>query len=110
MAALFTIARVGGTNNTIGSGFEMRIMMALYIGGVPVRGGAGSKVYKLVFGAPTIVLLENGLVLCGASGGVTQLIRGIVLLVAVWLSGYLAKKFVNVGVAAAQNQKKVAAQ
>ncbi len=110
VAALFTIARVGGTNNTIGSGFEMRIMMALYIGGVPVRGGAGSKVYKLVFGAPTIVLLENGLVLCGASGGVTQLIRGIVLLVAVWLSGYLAKKFVNVGVAAAQNQKKVAAQ
>lgn len=110
VAALFTIARVGGTNNTIGSGFEMRIMMALYIGGVPVRGGAGSKVYKLVFGAPTIVLLENGLVLCGASGGVTQLIRGIVLLVAVWLSGYLAKKFVNVGVAAAQNQKKAAAQ
>lgn len=110
IAALFTIARVGGTNNTIGSGFEMRIMMALYIGGIPVRGGAGSKVYKLVFGAPTIVLLENGLVLCGASGGVTQLIRGIVLLVAVWLSGYLAKKFVNVGVSAAQNQKKVASE
>lgn len=107
IAALFTIARVGGTNNTIGSGFEMRIMMALYIGGVPVRGGTGSKIYKLIFGAPTIVLLENGLVLCGASGGVTQLIRGIALLAAVWLSGYLAKKFVNVGVEAAQNQKKV---
>lgn len=109
LAALFTIARVGGTNSTIGQGFEMRVMMALYIGGIPVRGGSGSKIYKLLFGAPTIVMLENGLVLCGASGGTTQLIRGIVLLVAVWLSNYLAKKFVNVGVSAAQNQKKAAA-
>lgn len=105
IAALFTMARVGGTSNTLGTGFEMRVMMALYIGGIPVRGGVGSKIYKLIFGAPTIVLLENGLVLCGASGSITQLIRGIVLLAAVWLSGYLAKRFVNVGVQAAQNQK-----
>lgn len=109
LAAVFTVVRVGGTNNTLGQGFEMRTMMALYIGGIPVQGGQGSKIYKLIFGAPTIIMLENGLVLCGASGGTTQLIRGIVLLVAVWLSGYLAKKFVNVGVAAAQNQKKAAA-
>lgn len=106
IAAIFTVVRVGGTNNTIGQGFEMRVMMALFIGGIPVQGGSGSKIYKLIFGAPTIIMLENGLVLCGASGGTTQLVRGLVLLAAVWLSNYLAKKFVNVGVQAAQNQKK----
>ena len=105
IAALFTIARVGGTSSTLGTGFEMRVMMALYIGGIPVQGGTGSKIYKLVFGAPTIIMLENGLVLCGAGGGTTQLIRGSVLLAAVWLCNFLAKRFVNVGVAAAQNQK-----
>lgn len=86
IAGIFTIARVGGANNTLGTGFEMKVMMAMFIGGVPVRGGMGTKLYKLILGAPTIILLENGLVLCGANGGFTQLIRGIVLLVTVFFT------------------------
>lgn len=105
ITTLFAIARVGGTNNMIGAGTEMRAMMALYIAGIPVQGGFGAKIYKLIFGAPTIIMLENGLVLCGAGGGTTQLVRGLVLLFIVWLSNYLARKFLNVGMKAAQNQK-----
>ena len=105
VAGFYTVARLGGTNSTIGSGFEMKVMMALFIAGVPVSGGYGSKIYKLILGAPTIIILESGLVLCGASGGVTQLVRGLVLLGAVTLTGYLGKRFANVGVAAAANQK-----
>lgn len=105
IAGIYMVARLGGTNNTIGTGFEMKVMMALFIAGVPVQGGVGSKVYKLILGAPTIMMLENGLVLCGTSGAVTQLVRGLVLLAAVALTAYLGRRFANVGVAAAQNQK-----
>lgn len=105
IAGIYMVARLGGTNNTIGVGFEMKVMMALFIAGVPVQGGVGSKVYKLIFGAPTIIMLENGLVLCGTSGAVTQLVRGLVLLAAVAFTGLMAKKFANVGVEAARNQK-----
>ncbi len=105
IAGIFTVARLGGTSNTIGSGFEMKVMMALFVAGIPVQGGFGAKVYKLLFGAPTIIMLENGLVLAGASGGVTQLVRGLVLLGAVCLTGYIGRKFANVGVEAAHNQK-----
>lgn len=105
IAGIYMVARLGGTNNTIGVGFEMKVMMALFIAGVPVQGGVGSKVYKLIFGAPTIIMLENGLVLCGTSGAVTQLVRGLVLLAAVAFTGFMAKKFANVGVKAAHNQK-----
>lgn len=105
VAGIFTVARLGGTNNTIGSGFEMKVMMALFISGIPVQGGMGSKIYKIIFGAPTIIMLENGLVLCGTSGGVTQLVRGLVLLGAVCLTGYIGRRFANVGVEAAHNQK-----
>ncbi len=105
IAGIFTVARLGGTNNTIGSGFEMKVMMALFIAGIPVQGGFDAKVYKILFGAPTIIMLENGLVLAGASGGVTQLIRGLVLLGAVALTGFIGRRFANVGVEAAHNQK-----
>ena len=107
IAGIFTIARVGGTNNTMGIGFEMKVMMACFIGGVPVRGGEGSKIYKMLFGAPTITILESGLVQLGCSGGVTQLIRGLVLLGAVCLTSFLAKRMAYVGQTGAKNQKAV---
>lgn len=93
IASLFLTARVGGTNNTMGSGFEMKVMMALFIGGVPVEGGMGAKIHKVVIGAPTIMLLENGLVLCGLDGTVTQLVRGIVLIAAIYVTSLVNEKF-----------------
>jgi ribose transport system permease protein len=92
IAGVFTVVRVGGASNTIGIGFEMKVMMAMFIGGIPVQGGMGSKIYKLILGVFTITLLENGLVLCGASGGITQLIRGFVLLGAVYLTRIMYTK------------------
>lgn len=105
IAGIFTVARLGGTSNTMGSGFEMKVMMSLYIAGIPVQGGEGSKVYKIPFGAPTIIMLENGLVLCGLDAGVTQLVRGLVLLGAVCLTGQLARRMAYVGQVGAHNQK-----
>ena len=105
IAGIFTVARLGGTSNTLGSGFEMKVMMALFIGGVPVQGGEGSKVYKLIFGALTITMLEKGLVLCGLESGVTQLVRGLVLLAAVCLTSQLAKRMAYIGQEGAHNQK-----
>lgn len=110
IAGIFTVARLGGTSNTMGSGFEMKVMMALFIAGIPVQGGEGSKVYKLLFGAPTIIMLENGLVLCGLDAGVTQLVRGLVLLGAVCLTSQLAKRMAYVGQEGAHNQKENAAE
>lgn len=110
IAGIFTVARLGGTNNTMGSGFEMKVMMALFISGIPVQGGEGSKVYKLIFGAPAIIMLENGLVICGFDAGVTQLIRGLVLLGAVCLTSQLAKRMAYVGQEGAHNQKEDASE
>lgn len=110
IAGIFTVARLGGTSNTMGTGFEMKVMMALFISGIPVQGGEGSKVYKLLFGAPTIIMLENGLVLCGLDAGVTQLVRGLVLLGAVCLTSQLAKRMAYVGQEGAHNQKENAAE
>jgi len=86
------MARTGGASNTMGAGMEMQVMMALFIGGIPVTGGIGSKIYKLILGAPMMVLLDNGLILCGSTGPITQEIRGIALILIVGLSLILNKQ------------------
>lgn len=110
IAGIFYVARLGGASNTMGTGFEMKVMMSLYVAGIPVRGGEGSKVYKLILGAPTIMILENGLVLCGLDAGGTQLVRGLVLLAAVCLTSQIGKKMAYVGQEGAHNQKENAAE
>lgn len=88
-AGLFTVARLGGASNTMGSNFEMKVMMSMFVAGIPVSGGYETKVYKLCFGAPTIIILENGLTLCGVSGALSQGIKGIVLIGVVCLTQFL---------------------
>lgn len=95
IASVFVLARVGGCSTTLGLGFEMQIMMAMYIGGIPVSGGSGTKLYKILIGAFTINVLENGLVLTGSSGAITQLVRGIVLLAVVFLTDYVKRQIMK---------------
>lgn len=95
IASLFVLARVGGCSTTLGLGFEMQVMMAMFIGGIPVSGGSGTKLYKMLIGAFTINVLENGLVLTGSSGAITQLIRGIVLLAVVFFTDYVKRQIMK---------------
>lgn len=90
VAAMFTVARIGGTNNTMAQGYEMRVMMALFVAGIPVTGGSSTRIYKLLVGAITINVLESGLTLMGVSGATVQLVRGLVLLGLVFASSLVA--------------------
>lgn len=82
----FTIGRIGGVDPGMGNFFELQVMLALFVGGVPVTGGMSSKVFKLLIGALTISLLENGLVLCGVNGDFSEAIEGIVLIFVVFVT------------------------
>jgi ribose transport system permease protein len=94
IAGVFIVARTGGVSNTLGASFEMRVMMAIFIGSVPVQGGMKSKIYKLIIGALMITILESGLVLCGIGGSITQGVRGLVLLGSVLLTNILSTRLV----------------
>lgn len=60
ITGVFMMFRTGGANNMLGKGFEMRVIMALLLGSVPVVGGMDSKMFKVVIGALTVLSLENG--------------------------------------------------
>lgn len=92
VAGLFTLSRVGGVDTSMGSFFELEVMLALFAGGIPVTGGMDAKLYRLFIGALTIGTLVNGLTLCNVSAALTEGIKGMVLISVVFATLRFASK------------------
>jgi ribose transport system permease protein len=88
ICAILSVVRIGGPAHSLGYFFEMRVMMAIFLGGVPIEGGMRTKVYKMIIGAFTIVLIENGLILCHASSEISEAVEGIFLIVILFFTSY----------------------
>jgi len=91
----FMLTRGGGANQNMGNMQELRIFMTMFIGGIPITGGMGTRVYKAVVGAALIALLENGLSLSGASGPTYEMVEGLILIGIIAVSLYLYNKTVH---------------
>ncbi|MCI8993123.1 MAG: ABC transporter permease [Eubacterium sp.] len=87
IAGFFIIARSGGTSTTMGTMFEMRTLIAIYVGGVLVRGGATATTYKVIIGCFVVTIIENGLKIMGfGSSEVSELVEGILLMVILFIT------------------------
>ncbi len=82
IASIVQLGRLGAVQPTVGLGYELTVITAVVIGGASLFGGRGS-IIGTAFGALFVVVIENGLVLSGASPYVFDAVRGAVLLVAV---------------------------
>ena len=93
VAAVFNMATVGATTNQMGTFLEIRVVMAIYLGGVLVTGGSSAKFYKILLGSFSIQIIVNGLALMGKSDAhYSQSVQGILLLVILFLSALAARK------------------
>ncbi len=89
LAGIFTVARLGGTSTTMGTNFEMKVLIAIYVGGILVRGGATARSYKVIIGAFVVMIIENGLKIMGyASAEINEAAQGILLMVILFLTMY----------------------
>ena len=75
------MCRVGGSTNTLCNMLEMRVQMAIFLGGILTTGGFSAKLYKVVIGSITITVIENGLTICRASSAVSEAVEGILLVI-----------------------------
>jgi ribose transport system permease protein len=78
-------ARIGSGSPSIGDGYELNVISAVVLGGTSQRGGIGG-VRGTLIGALTLTMLANGLVLWGMPSEVKLLIKGAVLVLAVFIS------------------------
>ena len=91
VAALIVTARLDSAQPNAGSGYELDSIAAVVIGGTSLNGGKGS-VWGTVIGALIIGVLNNGLVLMNVSPFWQQVIKGLVILLAVIMDRMNAKE------------------
>ena len=87
VAAIVFIGRSTSSGPADGVGWELDAIAAVFIGGAAVSGGIGTVVASVI-GGLVIAVLNNGLQLLGVQADITQVIKGLVLLLAVALDVY----------------------
>jgi ribose/xylose/arabinose/galactoside ABC-type transport system permease subunit len=86
LASMVQLGRLGAVQPTLDVGFELTVITAVVLGGASLTGGVGSIAGTAV-GALILVIVENGLVLAGASPYIFDIVRGAVLLAAILGTG-----------------------
>ena len=84
IAGLLIASRTMQGSPTVGVGYEMDAIAAVVIGGVSMSGGSGEW-YGTIIGALLLALISNGLDILGVSSNFQQIIKGIIIAVAVYL-------------------------
>lgn len=82
LAGLIMISRVDSAQPTLGEGYELDAIAAVALGGTSMSGGRG-KIVGTLAGVLIIAVLNNGLNILGVSTYYQEVIKAIVILVAV---------------------------
>jgi putative multiple sugar transport system permease protein len=91
LAGLVFAARLNVATPKAGLGFELEVIAACFIGGAATTGGVG-KVVGAVIGAFIIGVMNNGMSIMGVGIDWQQVIKGVVLMLAVFLDVYYKNK------------------
>ena len=84
LAALILTGRMNSGQPSAGTGFEMSVISAVVLGGVSLNGGRGN-VLGVLIGAFILSVLSNGMVLMDINTFYQDVIRGVILILAVFL-------------------------
>ena len=84
LAGLVFAARLNTATPKAGLGFELDVIAACFIGGASASGGVG-KVTGAVIGAFVMGVMNNGMSIMGIGIDYQQVIKGLVLLAAVFI-------------------------
>lgn len=91
LTGLMQTAYVGSTTTTVGELMELDAIAACVIGGVSLRGGRGS-VGGVLTGALIMATLLNGMTLLSVPPEMKLMVRGAVLVLAVWVDLRLGRR------------------
>ena len=102
VGAILMAARLNSGSPNYGVGMELSAIAAAVIGGASLAGGRGNVISTL-FGALTIVIVQNGLNLNGVSTSMQNVIIGLIIVLAVGIDmwrreiGQTVRRLVGIG-------------
>ncbi|EJY9784181.1 ABC transporter permease [Escherichia coli] len=82
VTGILLAARLGSGNAGAANGLEFDVIAAVVVGGTALSGGRGS-LFGTLLGVLVITLIGNGLVLLGINSFFQQVVRGVIIVVAV---------------------------
>lgn len=91
VAALVFTARLNAATTAAGNLFELDAIAACFIGGTSTLGGVGT-IYGAIIGALVMASLDNGMSLMNLDITFQYIIKGLILLLAVWVDFATKKK------------------
>ena len=89
IGAFMTLVYTPSVTTTTAGDIGMNIMVAIVFGGMPISGGARSKIYEAVVGGFSYIILNNilDLLIDSTSGyGITQIVSAVFFLVVVYVA------------------------
>ena len=84
ISALILTSRLNSAGPTAGLTYELTVIAAVVIGGTSLSGGRGS-VWGSLIGALLIAVINNGMNLLGISPYFQELVRGVIIILAVYV-------------------------
>lgn len=84
IAGILICSRITSGNGTVAEGYEMNAISAAVIGGVSMTGGSGN-VLGMVVGAMILTIIQNSFDIMGVNSFYQNIIKGIIILLAVFL-------------------------
>jgi putative multiple sugar transport system permease protein len=87
LAGMIFVARSAASGPQDGNGWELDAIAAVFIGGAAIFGGIGTVTGSII-GGLVMAVLNNGLNLVGVGSDRVQIIKGLVLLIAVSVDVY----------------------
>ena len=91
--------------STTANAYEGSVLMAMVVGGINLAGGEGGIV-DAVFGSLLVGILNNMMILLGVPSDYIKAIQGVIIIVAVALNVYTARK--SAGIISPKKAKKLA--
>ena len=85
VAGMMIAGRLGSGSANSAVAFELTVIAAVVLGGTDLFGGKGTIVGSIV-GTFITATVANGLILMGVSPFFTQIVTGVILLLAVWVN------------------------
>lgn len=89
IGAFMTLVYIPSVTTTTAGDIGMNIMVAIVFGGMPISGGARSKIYAAVVGGFSYIVLNNilDLLIDSTSGyGITQIVSAVFFLIIVYVA------------------------
>jgi ribose transport system permease protein len=85
LAGLLQAARVMAATAQLGQGLELDVIAAVVVGGTPLTGGIGT-IQGTVLGTLIITILSNGMNMIGVDPYLQSIVKGVVLVIAVFVT------------------------